>query len=177
MNYIIFYSNKNYFYCYSDDDKIYRGENKNFKPGIVFFLAPLLTRILLAPLNEYLQPLLDNKLSFFMIFVGIVVAIFISFFVKKKIKKTGAVLMTEIDLTPEQFETYISAGKKLFKKQFWILYVFVLLATVLFVIFLIDHSFSSYLFGFILTVSTSLLLHAISPLKKYRFFKQMTNRT
>lgn len=171
MKYICFFDDGQYYYCYADNGKIYRGKDaQSFTPNFKYFLALILTPVIGKSLNKAFLDELNNTVAIILVFLGSIVfsAIGIAFY-HKIIKQEK---LTEIYLSDVQFDEYVCKGKKRFQSQQLILYACILAFVFFFVLFVLNKNLLLWFLGVLSVFLTTLGFAWINPLSKHQFFKE-----
>ena len=173
MKYICFFDDGQFYYCYSEDGKIYRGlDSESFTPNFKYFIALVITTIIGDFLNDFLQYRLNsNVLYAIIVLFGIIISITFGFITYRKIIVNANQKLTEIFLSDEQFKDYIIKGKKRFSIQGLILYIFIISSVFSFVFFYFDRNILIWFLGVGLSYVSALIFPWINPIKKHRFYK------
>lgn len=176
MKYICFFDDGQFYYCYSEDGKIYRGlDSESFTPNFKYFIALVITTIIGDFLNDFLQDRLNsNVLYAIIVLFGIIISITFGFITYRKIIVKADQKLTEIFLSDEQFKDYIIKGKKRFSIQGLILYIFIISSVFSFLFFYFDRNILIWFLGVGLSYVSALIFPWINPIKKHRFYKTIT---
>lgn len=173
MKYICFFDDGQYYYCYSENGKIYRGADaKSFTPNFKYFLALILTPIIGKSLNEAFQDKISDIFSVLFVLLGMTVSIALGMVTYHKIIKQAYRKLTEVFLSDAQFQDYIFKGKRKFKSQLLIVYVFMIIAVFLFALFYLNKNLLLWFLGTVAIYLLVIMLSWIKPFRKYHFYKE-----
>lgn len=171
MKYISFYSDSNFYYCYSDKGTFFRGKNpEKYVPSPGYFVSEILTLFLGAVLNRFLIEKINTTAAIIMIALAIMISVFIGCTFYARIEKKAKIDYREIYLTDAQMNEYVSKGKRQFRIQKWILIFMLFFVTVLFCIFYTLHNLIVFFLAAMMCFLLTLAISWIKPLKKEKFF-------
>lgn len=97
MNYISFYSDENFYYCYQKNGKIYRGKNsKKFVPNLKYFISIFATLFL----GNIINTIFDEKISIYvcllLIFIGLILSLITGNLLYNSIERKSLINLKEI---------------------------------------------------------------------------------
>lgn len=174
MKYISFFSDENFYYCYYENGKIYRGNNaKKFVPNLKYFILIFATLFLAKIINSCVEEKLNTYICVLITFLGIVLSFVIGFIYYNKVEKKSCNKMNEIYLSEIKFNEYIIKGKKQFEIQKFILFFMWFFVIVLFLYFNFSLNLLAWFLGIIMCFLSTLAMCWIKPLKKQRFYKKL----
>lgn len=175
MKYFCLYTDGTESYFYADNGKIYiRSQNINAKfsgkyVGMIL-IATVLSRMLMNRIDELVQ--FDSALSLVMILGGVSVAMIVGLVIGNKSKIRDITALPESNLTRTQFETYVVNGKSFFFRQLGVLFGLIATVAGAFFVFFNTHKLLLYICAVLLSGVIPWLFVAVSPFRKYRFFKE-----
>ncbi len=172
MKYISFYSDDNFYYCCSDDGKIFRGKNtEKFVPNTGYFISITLTLFLGDVLNRFLVEKIRTAAAIIMIAVGIIISFVIGYIAYNQIENKAKRNYKEIYLTDAQMKDYIEKGKRQFKIQKLILFFMIIFAIIFYSVFYLLHNLIVFFLANAMCFLLALIIRWIKLLQKEKFFK------
>lgn len=172
MNYISFYSDKNFYYCCCDNGKFLKGKNtEKFVPNMRYFISIILTLCLGTMLNSFLSEKISSIAAIVMIVIGIVISSVIGYIVYNQIENKAKRTYEEVHLTDAQIEDYIIKGKRQFEIQKLILFFMILFSIAFFSVFYLFRNFIVFFLADVMCFVLVLAVKWIKPLQKENFFK------
>lgn len=169
MKYICFYNDGQYYYCYSEDKRYYKGQNavgqnavKNFS-AMKNFIYIMLLNIITGFLNEIFKNRINNIVCLIIISLGIIVSVIMGNITYKKIITEADKELAEIYLSDEQFKEFIIQGRKRLSTDIAILFSITIVPLFCFTIFYFERRFSSWILGIIFSYALAMLFKWIAP--------------
>ncbi len=175
IDYIPIFNDEKYCYCYSDG-KFYIGKptqmskNSNIKILVASSLITFIGDIV----NQVLENRINDMLFALMSIAGVVFSIAYAYHSYKEHEKTWSKGLLEVYLSKEQFEKYLSLGKKQLKKQILVTYTFFITGIFLFIFFYLHRNIYFWFFGTCAFYLFTTFFCSAKLLKKYRFYKTKT---
>jgi len=174
MNYISFFSDENFYYCYQENGKIYRGKNsKKFVPNLKYFISIFATLFLGKIINTIFEEKINIYVCLLLIFIGLVLSLFIGKILYNSIEKKSHSNLKEIILTDNEFNEYVSKGKHQFEVQKTIIIFMFFVNIILFIIFCCSFNLVWWFLGIVMSVLLVLTIQWIKPVDKNKFYKIM----
>ena len=174
MNYISFYSDENFYYCYQKNGKIYRGKNsKKFVPNLKYFISIFATLFL----GNIINTIFDEKISIYvcqlLIFIGLILSLITGNLLYNSIERKSLINLKEVFLSDNEFNEYVLKGKHQFEMQKIILIFMFFVNIFLFLIFCFSFNLIWWFLGIVMSVLLVLTIKWIKPVNKSKFYKRM----
>lgn len=175
MKYICFFGDNNFYYCYFENGKIFKGHNppQSRSVRLSHFVSISLILFLGGMLNELLQYQINGFICIVTIILGIIVTSIVGHQVYNRIEKKAVRNYTEVFLSQNQLKEYILKGKKQFESQKLILLFLATGTSILFCFFYFTQNFLIWFLGLLMYLILVLLTMWIKPLKKAKFYRVM----
>lgn len=175
MRYICFFGDDNFYYCYFENGKIFKGNNvpQDFRLRLSHFVSISLILFLGGMLNELLQYQINGFICIVAIVFGILITSIVGYQVYNRIEKKAVNNYTEVFLSKNQLKEYVLRGKKQFESHKLILLFLAIGTIMLFCFFYFTQNFLIWFLGLLMYLILVLLTMWIKPLKKAKFYKMM----